>query len=193
MVAFLTPRDWAAHVQWEGTLGQALRLRGADVHVITCGGGLEVCDRANTWEAPPMPCTTCTRYVEGSVDAHGFPRLSLRDGWEPGDAPWPELDALERDDLLEVEDDGLALGELVDIPTKWFLMAAQLDDDPLAPADHPRVPPLGPSHRPGRGRRARPHRSPTWWCCATGSSSSRRSPGRCAGSGASTWSPTSGG
>lgn len=134
VVAFLTPRDWAAHVQWEGVIGQALRLRGARVEFITCGGGLEVCDRANTWEAPPMPCATCTRYVEGSVDAHGFDRRSLRDGWEPEDpGDWPELDALTLAELAEVTFDGLDLGTLVDIPLKWFLMKAQIADDPLAP------------------------------------------------------------
>ena len=133
-VAFVTPRDWAVHVQWEGVLGQALRARGAHVSFVTCGGGLEVCDRANTWEAPPMPCTTCTRYVEDSVDAHGFERISLRDGWDGRvDETWPELDARSLDSLSEVELGGLALGELVDIPAKWFLMAAQIADDPLAP------------------------------------------------------------
>lgn len=133
-VAFLTPRDWAAHVQWEGVMAQALRARGASVHFLTCGGGLEVCDRANTWEAPPMPCTSCTRYVEGSVDAHGFERVSLRAGWEADDPDsWPELDGLSLGELGSVSADGLALGELVDIPTKWFLMAAQVADDPLAP------------------------------------------------------------
>lgn len=131
VVAFLTPRDWAAHVHWEGVIAQALRLRGARVRFITCGGGLEICDRANTWEAPPMPCSTCTRYVHGSVDAHGFPRHALLEGTEAD--PWPELDGVGGDDLADVVDGDLALGALVDIPVKWFLMAAQLHDDPLAP------------------------------------------------------------
>jgi len=133
-VAILTPRDWAAHVQWEGMIAQALRLRGADVSFITCGGELEICDRANTWEAPPMPCTTCTRYVHGSIDAHGFPRSSLRDRWQ-GDDPgaWPEIDEVSAPDLPAVEGLGLPLGQLVDIPVKWFLMGTRLADDPLAP------------------------------------------------------------
>ena len=133
-VAILSPRDWAAHVQWEGMIAQALRVRGADVRFITCGGGLEICDRANVWEGPPMPCSTCTRYVEGSVDAHGFPRVALRRGWE-GDDPgeWFEADATAAADLADLEDLGLPLGRLVDIPAKWFLMGAQLGDDPLGP------------------------------------------------------------
>lgn len=133
VVAFLTPRDWAAHVQWEGMIAQALRLRGANVRFITCGGGLEICDRANTWEAPPMPCATCSRYVDSSIDAHGFPRRAIRDGWAHADPlPWPELDEVSGIDLPSVVDGGMTLGELVDIPTKWFLMTARLDDDPLA-------------------------------------------------------------
>ena len=30
-VAILTPRDWAVHVLWETVVGQALRVRGAQV------------------------------------------------------------------------------------------------------------------------------------------------------------------
>lgn len=138
-VLFLTPRDWAAHVQWEGVVAQALRLRGADVHFLTCGGGLEICDRANTWEAPPMPCATCRRYVDGSVDAHGFPRTALRDGWvEEDPGAWHDLDEIGLDGLVDVTDGGLPLGRLVDIPVKWFLMAAQTHDDPLAPMTYRR-------------------------------------------------------
>jgi hypothetical protein len=106
---------------------------------MTCGGGLEICDRANTWEAPPMPCTTCTRYVDGSVDAHGFQRVAIRSGWQEIDPlPWNELDEISGGDLGSVVDDGLALGELVDIPVKWFLMAADVVEDPLAPVTYRR-------------------------------------------------------
>ena len=134
-VLFLTPRDWAAHVQWEAMIGQALRLRGAHVEYLTCGGSLEICDRVNTWEGPPVPCGTCTRYVHGSIDAHGFLRSSIRGGWEGIDDPgdWPELDEISARDLAEVVDGELPLGQLVDIPAKWFLLSSQLTDDPLAP------------------------------------------------------------
>lgn len=135
-VAILTPRDWAVHVQWEAVIAQALRLRGARVDFVTCGGGLEVCDRANTWEGPPMPCRSCTRYVETSLDAHGFPRTSIRAGWEqddPGD--WDELDEVSLSALRDVVDaDGMAYGRLTEIPVKWFLMRASSGDDPLAPS-----------------------------------------------------------
>lgn len=130
-VLMVTPRDWAAHVQYEAVIGQALRLRGADVHFLTCGGGLEICDRANTYEAPPMPCRSCARYVHASLDAHGMNRLSMAETWS--DEPsWPQLDTLPREELEAVEYAGLPLGRLVDIPLKWFLCAADLAHEPLA-------------------------------------------------------------
>lgn len=129
-VLFLTPRDWAAHVQWEAVLGQALRLRGADVRFATCGGGLEICDRANTWEAPPMPCRSCAGYVQRALTAHGFEPAQLAEHF-PTEPDWPELDSLSFEDLRDVTGAGLPLGELTDIPAKWFLMAASIEDDPL--------------------------------------------------------------
>lgn len=132
-VLIVSPRDWAEHVQYQSVLAHALRLRGADVRFLTCGGGLDICDRANTYEAPPMPCRSCTRYVEDSIDAHGFPRTSIRSGWEGSDpGAWPELDEWSTTSLIDVVDEDLPLGSLVDTPLKWFLCAADIADDPLA-------------------------------------------------------------
>ena len=69
----------------EAMIGHALRQRGADVSFMTCGGGLEICDRVNTWEAPPMPCTLLHPVRRGLA---GRPRLrphhaALRVGGRP--------------------------------------------------------------------------------------------------------------
>jgi hypothetical protein len=129
-VLFVTPRDWAAHVQWEAMLGHALHMRGAEVEYLTCGGDLEICDRANTWEAPPMPCRSCRHYVRTSLGAHGHANEPM---WaDPPATAWPEIDAVGLDDLPDVEVDGLPLGRLVEIPVKWFLMRSDIEDDPLA-------------------------------------------------------------
>ncbi len=131
-VLFLCPRDWAEHVQYQAMIGQALRLRGADVRFLTCGGGLEICDRANTYEAPPMPCRTCRRYVDVSVEAHGFRQSSIRAGWEEDTGEtWPELDEAGMPQLRRVTDEGIPLGELVEIPVTWFLLRADPEADPL--------------------------------------------------------------
>lgn len=137
-VTVLTPRSWAAHVQWEGMIAQALRVRGAHVEFISCGGGLEICDRANTWESPPMPCGTCTRYVDTSIAAHGFEAHPMAAGWAGTDPEWPELDELSFADLRGVTYAGVPIGELVDIPVKWFLMGADVAHDPLAPLTYRR-------------------------------------------------------
>lgn len=131
-VLFLTPRSWASHVQWEAVIGQKLKLRGANVSFLTCGGGLEICDRVNVFEGPPMPCRTCASYVDTSLSAHGFfhePLLGPDSDLSP---EWRELDTLGAAELLEVEVDGVPLGRLVDVPVKWFLLSTDEGSDPLA-------------------------------------------------------------
>jgi glycosyltransferase involved in cell wall biosynthesis len=133
LVLFVCPRDWVEHVQVQAVLAQALRVRGVGVHLLRCGGGLEICDRANSYEAPPMPCTSCDRYTRLALDAHGLPHSTLRARWEAVvDDGWPELDEVGRAQLSSVEAEGLPLGRLVDIPLKWFLCAADLEEDPLS-------------------------------------------------------------
>jgi hypothetical protein len=131
-VLVLSPRSWAAHLHWEAVMGHALRLRGADVRFLTCGGGLEVCDRANTWESPPPPCRTCTHYVRTTLDAHGFDQAALAPDWRDADPSWPELDELSLAELEAVEHLGVPLGRLVAIPVRWFLMRDDLGEDVLA-------------------------------------------------------------
>ena len=132
-VLIVSPRDWAAQIQYESVIGHALGLRGAQVKFLRCGGGLEICDRSNTYESPPMPCATCTRYSSGAIDAHGFDSVTIRSGWD-GSTPdaWPELDLTSTSELDDVEYENLPLGRLVSIPVRWFLCAADLEMDPLA-------------------------------------------------------------
>ena len=80
-----------------------------------------------------MPCRSCSRYVEDSLMAHGHRIERLRTSWDnAADDDWPELDLIERSNLESVEVDGIPLGALVAIPVRWFLCAADVDDDPLA-------------------------------------------------------------
>jgi len=124
-----TMRDWAVHVHIEALLGHLLKIAGAEVQHMTCGGGLEICDRVNTWEGPPMPCRSCTKYVETSLNAHGVVFEPLALNW--GEADWPEIDDLSLVDLKKVVYKGLPLGSLVEIPVKWFLLGETLSEDPL--------------------------------------------------------------
>lgn len=131
-VLFLSPRNWAMHLVLEGVIATSLRLRDADVRFLNCGGGLGICDRSNTYTAPPMPCRNCERYSGTTIEAFGMPSSSLADGWEPDDpGSWPELEDMSVSKMAQLEFHGLPLGQLVDIPVKWFLLAANLGDDPL--------------------------------------------------------------
>ena len=133
-VLMISPRDWAYHSTIDGVIATALKLRGAEVAYISCGGGLDICDRANINEAPPMPCRTCTKYVDAGIDAFGFHRYPLRSYWETDDdGSWPELDELSASELSTVVYDGLPLGRLMQTPSKWFLLASRSDWDPLSP------------------------------------------------------------
>ena len=117
-------------MQWEACSGTRLRLRGAEVEYLTCGGNLEICDRGE--------------HVGGAADAvpelpalcaHQPRRARPReraDVGEPPDTAWPEIDAIGLADLPDVEIDGLPLGRLVEIPVKWFLMRSDIEDDPVA-------------------------------------------------------------
>jgi len=124
-----TMRDWASHVHLEALLGQYLRSEGATVRHISCGGGLEICDRANTWESPPMPCHSCSKYVKVSLKAHQSEVSWLNASWGPSD--WPELDTMSLSELMSVSWGSYDLGRLVEVPVKWFLLSESLGDDPL--------------------------------------------------------------
>ena len=123
-------RDWSVHVHLEAMLGSALELRGARVRFLTCGGGLEICDRVNTWEGPPMPCRSCTGYVTDTLRAHRHTSVAFRD-FASDDAGWAQLDSMSYDELLAVTYRGLPLGRLVRVPVTWFLLAEPIDEDPL--------------------------------------------------------------
>lgn len=125
-----TMRDWAVHVHLEALLGHYFRLSGADVMHLRCGGGLEICDRVNTWEGPPIPCHSCTKYVKTSLDAHRSLSIPLSDSW--GSTNWPEIDDMNLEELRQVTYMGIPLGEIVEIPVKWFLLGETLSKDPLA-------------------------------------------------------------
>lgn len=130
-ILFLTPRSWAAHVQWESVVARALAERGARVSFITCGGDRQICDRVHLYEGPPMPCRSCTSYVHRSLDAHGHQWTPLR-SLDPVDPPWPELDEMSLADLKMATWRDLPLGELVRVSVGWYLCNTDLDSDPLS-------------------------------------------------------------
>ncbi len=70
---------------------------------------------------------------------------------------------------------------------RWFLLAANVEDDPLGPRVRRRFLRSGSAHRQARSSGPWTSTSPMWWSCSTGCSCSSRSPGRSVGRAASTW------
>ena len=80
-----------------------------------------------------MPCATCSKYVADTIRSHGFAIHRLSDFWKSDDG-WPELDSVPADTLLDVVADGLPIGRLAEIPTKWFLLTTKITEDPIGPS-----------------------------------------------------------
>lgn len=55
-VLVVSLRGWSTHNAYELTIAQALRMRGADVAFLTCGGGMPACELGWARHAHPRPC-----------------------------------------------------------------------------------------------------------------------------------------
>jgi hypothetical protein len=84
-------RAWPEHNAIEATIAHALRLRGAQVAVVTCGGGMPVCELGWSRRAWPRPCDRCGWYTDEWGDTLGIRRYRLADhlawGRDPRQAP----------------------------------------------------------------------------------------------------------
>jgi Capsule polysaccharide biosynthesis protein len=78
-VMIVTLRVWQNHALTEAMLGNALRERGARVSLLTCGGGLPICEVGWARKAWPRPCDRCAHFTDRVADAAGFPHYRLAD------------------------------------------------------------------------------------------------------------------
>jgi hypothetical protein len=76
-VMIVTLRVWQNHALTEVMLGNALRERGARVSILTCGGGLPICEVGWARKAWPRPCDRCAHFTHRVAEASGFPHYSL--------------------------------------------------------------------------------------------------------------------
>ena len=61
MIASL--RAWTTHNVYESVFAQALRLRGAEVGLLTCGAGQPHCELGGARGGWPQPCDRCGWYT----------------------------------------------------------------------------------------------------------------------------------
>lgn len=78
-VLMLALRAWPDHNAIEATIAHALRVRGAEVAVVTCGGGQPVCELGWSRRAWPRPCDRCGWYTDEWGEALGIRRYRLAD------------------------------------------------------------------------------------------------------------------
>jgi hypothetical protein len=84
-VLVLSLRGWTAHNVYESVIAQALRMRGAEVAMLTCGGGQPLCEVGWSRRAHPRPCDRCGWLTDRVGEAAGTPHFRIADGlpWGP--------------------------------------------------------------------------------------------------------------
>jgi hypothetical protein len=58
-VLVVSLRGWSTHNAYELTIAHALHMRGAQVALLTCGGGMPACELGWARHAHPRPCDRC--------------------------------------------------------------------------------------------------------------------------------------
>lgn len=82
-VLVLALRGWTGHNAVEAAMARALQLRGADVALLTCGGGQPICEQGWGRRVFPRPCDRCGWYTDRLLEATGMTgyRLADRFAW----------------------------------------------------------------------------------------------------------------
>jgi len=130
-ILFFTFRSWNTHTVADVLTAHALRLRGADVRVFTCGGRLPVCDVTSHILAPPMPCNTCAPFVTSTVAALRLPCYESKDFITADERTeiLRRVMALSPEEYESFEFEGLPIGRLVRASLQWFLLTGSPADD----------------------------------------------------------------
>lgn len=72
-------RGWPDHNAYEGVIAQALRLRGCEVALLTCGGGMPMSEVGSPRTAYPRPCDRCGWLTDRVAEASGLKQYRLAD------------------------------------------------------------------------------------------------------------------
>jgi hypothetical protein len=120
-------RGWSAHNAYELVIAHALRLRGAEVALLTCGGGMPACELGWARRAYPRPCDRCAWLTNLVAEVAGLEHFALRDL-----LPWGG-DA--RSAPTELVDGGVVSSrEASAVSVAWLLKASEIDRVPGARA-----------------------------------------------------------
>lgn len=117
-------RAWYTHNVYESVFAQSLRLRGAEVSMLTCGGGQPLCEQGWARRAYPRPCDRCAWFTDEVAEATGVEQLRLADllswGGDARDAPAAPPPSPGPADPAEA----------VRMSVPWMLKSTEIDADP---------------------------------------------------------------
>lgn len=114
-------RGWSTHSACEAIIAQALRLRGARVALLTCGGGMPACEVGWARRAYPRPCDRCAWLTDRLASVSGLEHYALRDffGWGADGRGAPTSTIGRADDVRAYARSRISL--------TWLLRATQVD------------------------------------------------------------------
>jgi Capsule polysaccharide biosynthesis protein len=115
-VLVLALRSWVTHAAYEAVIAHALRLRGCEVALVTCGGGQPACEMGWARTAHPRPCDRCGWFTDVAGRSSGLPRYRLVDRFDWSDAPSAPRDA---------GSDEARAAAAISIP--WFMQSSNPD------------------------------------------------------------------
>jgi hypothetical protein len=78
-VMIVSLRVWQATALTEVMIGKALEERGARVSLLTCGGGIPICEVGWARKGWPRPCDRCAHFTDKVADTGGFEHYRLAD------------------------------------------------------------------------------------------------------------------
>jgi hypothetical protein len=114
-------RGWSVHSAYELTIAQALRLRGAEVTLLTCGGGLPACELGWARSAYPRPCDRCAWLTDRVARASGLEHRRLG-----ALLPW-DSDARAAPAHEKAGDEQAHHREISHVSASWLLKATRPD------------------------------------------------------------------
>ena len=119
-------RNWTTHTAYESVIAQALRLRGANVALVTCGGGQPLCELGWSRQVYPLPCDRCAWFTDRIVSAARLPHFRLADEF-----PW---DGDGRRAPVTPETKRFDPHEAANITVPWVLRTPDVEAAPEGPA-----------------------------------------------------------
>ncbi len=132
-ILFYTPRFWNLHSTIESILAHALSMRGAECVFSSCASIQPICNITNVHHGLSMPCKDCGKLIGRMIQKGGYPNhtrsefISSHDKKEARES----IDRLKDNELHSFIYEGLPLGELVLISTRWFLVMHNIEKNPI--------------------------------------------------------------